>query len=39
MLDQFLGYEDILMSNIKQLAEKEDHKGRNYYCFSFLIKY
>ncbi|CAF4009531.1 unnamed protein product [Rotaria sp. Silwood2] len=27
MLDQFLGYQDILMSNIKQLEEKEGHKG------------
>ncbi|CAF2900618.1 unnamed protein product [Rotaria sp. Silwood2] len=27
MLDQFLGYQEILMSSIKQLAEKETHKG------------
>jgi len=27
ILDQFLGYQDILMSSIKQLAEKETHKG------------
>ncbi|CAF0894826.1 unnamed protein product [Didymodactylos carnosus] len=27
MLDQFLGYNEILMSSIKQLAEKEPHKG------------
>ncbi len=27
MLDQFIGYQEILMSNIKQLAEKETHKG------------
>lgn len=30
MLDQFLGYQEILMSSIKQLAEKETHKGK---CF------
>ena len=28
MLDQFLGYQEILMSSIKQLAEKETHKGQ-----------
>ncbi|CAF1070421.1 unnamed protein product [Adineta steineri] len=27
ILDQFLGYQEILMSGIKQLAEKEAHKG------------
>ncbi|CAF4583339.1 unnamed protein product, partial [Rotaria sp. Silwood2] len=27
MLDQFLGYQEIFMSSIKQLAEKETHKG------------
>ncbi|CAF0793956.1 unnamed protein product [Adineta ricciae] len=27
ILDQFLGYQEILMSSIKQLAEKETHKG------------
>ncbi|CAF3865869.1 unnamed protein product [Rotaria sordida] len=27
MLDQFLGYQEILMSSIKQIAEKETHKG------------
>jgi len=27
MLDQFIGYQEILMSSIKQLAEKEAHKG------------
>ena len=32
MLDQFLGYQEILMSSIKQLAEKETHKGEK--CFS-----
>jgi hypothetical protein len=28
MLDQFLGYQEILMSSIKQLAEKETDKGK-----------
>jgi len=27
LLDEFLGYDDILMSAIKQLAEAEDNKG------------
>ncbi|UJR23834.1 hypothetical protein I4U23_026810 [Adineta vaga] len=27
MLDQFIGYQEILMSSIKQIAEKETHKG------------
>merc|ERR1719452_187210 len=27
ILDSFLGYEDVLMSSIKSLAEKEDNKG------------
>lgn len=27
LLAEFLGYDDILMSSIKQLAEKEDNKG------------
>ena len=27
LLDQFIGYQEILMSSIKQLAEKETHKG------------
>ncbi|XP_069128017.1 membralin-like [Argopecten irradians] len=27
LLDEFLGYDDILMSSIKQLAEHEDNKG------------
>jgi hypothetical protein len=27
MLDQFIGYQEILMSSVKQLAEKETHKG------------
>ncbi|KAL3870109.1 hypothetical protein ACJMK2_042722 [Sinanodonta woodiana] len=27
LLEEFLGYDDILMSSIKQLAEKEDNKG------------
>jgi hypothetical protein len=31
MLDQFLGYQEILMSSIKQLAEKETHKGKIFF--------
>ncbi|CAE1231174.1 Membralin [Acanthosepion pharaonis] len=27
LLEEFLGYDDILMASIKQLAEQEDHKG------------
>jgi len=27
LLDEFLGYDDILMSSIKHLAEAEDNKG------------
>ncbi|CAH1772784.1 unnamed protein product [Owenia fusiformis] len=27
LLDEFLGYDDLLMSSIKQLAENEDNKG------------
>ncbi|XP_064605886.1 membralin-like [Liolophura sinensis] len=27
LLDEFLGYDDILMSSVKQLAEQEDSKG------------
>ena len=29
MLDQFIGYQEILMSSVKQLAEKETHKGND----------
>jgi hypothetical protein len=28
LLAEFLGYDDILMSSIKQLAEQEDNKGQ-----------
>ena len=28
LLDEFLGYDDILMSSIKKLAEKENNKGK-----------
>ena len=28
LLDEFLGYDDVLMSSVKQLAEHEDNKGR-----------
>jgi len=27
LLDEFLGYDDVLMSSVKQLAEAEDNKG------------
>ena len=27
ILDEFLGYDDILMGSIKSIAEKEDNKG------------
>ena len=27
LLDEFLGYDDVLMSSIKQLAELENNKG------------
>ena len=27
LLDEFLGYDDVLMSSIKRLAEFEDNKG------------
>lgn len=27
VLDQFLGYDDLLMSSVKMLAEQEDNKG------------
>ena len=38
LLDEFLGYDDILMSSIKQLAEKEDNKGKQTTCtYSCLI--
>jgi hypothetical protein len=39
MLDQFLGYQEILMSSIKQLAEKETHKGKLCFFFCIRIKY
>ena len=29
MLDEFLGYDHILMSSIKELAEKEENKGKS----------
>ena len=34
LLDNFLGYDDVLMSSIKSLAEKEDNKV---FCFNFNI--
>ena len=32
ILDSFLGYDDVLMSSIKSLAEKEDNKVRHVTC-------
>jgi hypothetical protein len=29
LLDEFLGYDHILMSSIKELAEREENKGRH----------
>lgn len=28
LLDEFLGYDDVLMSSVKRLAEYEDNKGK-----------
>lgn len=28
LLDEFLGYDDILMSSVKALAENEENKGQ-----------
>ena len=30
LLDEFLGYDDVLMSSVKRLAEYEDNKGINF---------
>lgn len=32
ILDEFLGYDDLLMASIKTLAESEDNKGYLRYC-------
>lgn len=37
MLDQFIGYQEILMSSIKQLAEKETHKGNSFYLYQIIV--
>lgn len=29
LLDEFLGYDDILMSSVKALAENEENKGKD----------
>ena len=29
LLDEFLGYDDVLMSSVKRLAEYEDNKGNS----------
>lgn len=34
LLDEFLGYDDILMSSVKQLAEQEDSKGNDSTSYS-----
>lgn len=40
ILDEFLGYDDLLMASIKTLAEQEDNKGylRCVLCFSFFLR-
>lgn len=30
LLDEFLGYDDILMSSVKALAENEENKGKDW---------
>lgn len=35
LLDEFLGYDDVLMSSVKQLAEREDNKGIFYVVLHF----
>lgn len=35
LLDEFLGYDDILMSSVKALAENEENKGK--YMFHFYL--
>ena len=37
LLNEFLGYDDILMSSIKQLAEQEDYKGKHIYRNCIVI--
>lgn len=36
LLDEFLGYDDILMSSVKALAENEENKGVARALFGFL---
>lgn len=36
LLDEFLGYDDILMSSVKALAENEENKGLAQVLFGFL---
>lgn len=40
LLDEFLGYDDILMSSVKALAENEENKGREpkFLCFFGLLR-
>jgi hypothetical protein len=37
LLENFLGYDDILMSSIKNLAESEENKGYLRYWKSVLV--
>lgn len=37
ILDEFLGYDDLLMASIKTLAEQEDNKGYLRYSLFFII--
>ena len=32
-MDEFLGYDDVLMSSVKALAEKDNNKGEIALCF------
>ena len=36
LLDEFLGYDDVLMSSVKRLAEYEDNKGDTYFRHAWL---
>lgn len=37
LLDEFLGYDDILMSSVKALAENEENKGTNMAWSIFIL--
>ena len=36
-MDEFLGYDDVLMSSVKALAEKDNNKGEITLCFFTLL--